>query len=453
MKTEERGRAAGEMDPVAKLFADAHAGANRCIQCGYCLPVCPTYHSMGRETQSPRGRINLVKAAAEGRIAIDEDMAGPLELCLGCRACEVACPVGVPYGEIFEAAREATVAENERKGKRGMRQRVERFVLEHLFPYSRRMRLAGNLVWFGRITGVQALAFRSGLVGKFSPALAALGEVTPPDAPPWQRMAPGSVFAPRGERKARVAFFQGCVMDAVMHRINRLSVELLREVGCEVIIPDGQTCCGALHAHQGYRDGARDLARRNINAFEGADADYFVNNAGGCGAMLRETGHLFSSEPGWNERATAYQEKWRDLSEVLVECGPLPVRRKSREIVTCQDSCHLRYVQKASEAPRVLLRQVAGERFIEMPGAGDCCASAGIYNILHFKESMTILDEKMKKARGTGAAVITTTNPGCHLQMRLGVRRAGLEGTVRAVHLAEFLAECVLPGKPAGEGR
>lgn len=426
------------------LFTSAHEGANRCIQCGYCLPVCPTYQSMGKETQSPRGRINLVKAAAEGRIDIAEDMSGPLDLCLGCRACEVACPVGVPYGRIFEAAREAAAAARGKRGGSGWRERAERFVLKRLFPYPRRMRLAGNLVWLGKITGMQALAFRSGLVARVSPALAALGQVMPAMDPPWKRVAPGAIFAARGKSgRARVAFFQGCVMDATMHRINRLSVELLREVGCEVVVPRGQVCCGALHAHQGFPSEAAELARKNITAFEETGAEFFVNNAGGCGAMLRETGHLFSGDAEWEERARGFQGKWRDLSEVLLEFGPLPVRRSSEEIVTYQDSCHLRYVQTVGDAPRELLRQVAGGRFREMPGAGDCCASAGIYNVLHFDESMAILDEKMLKAKTTGASTIVTTNPGCHLQMRLGVRRAGLEGRVRALHLAEFLAECV----------
>ncbi len=431
----------GFTNPAAALFRDAHEGANRCIQCGYCLPVCPTYGSMGRETQSPRGRINLVKAAAEKRIDIAGDMARPLDLCLGCRACETACPVGVPYGEIFEAARNATAAAT--PGTPGPGHRLETLLLRHLFPHPARLRATGNLVWLAQVLGLRRLAFRTGLPEKLFPALAALGKVAPETDSPRRRPTPGSVFPARGKRRARVAFFQGCVMDALMHRINRLSIELLREAGCEVVIPVGQTCCGALHSHRGMRAEAIALARRNMAAFETTGADVFVSNAGGCGARLHETDHLFAGDPDREPRARRFARKWRDLSSVLDELGPLPLRRECTETVTYQDSCHLRHVQNVSDPPRRLLRAVAGDRYREMRGAADCCASGGIYNLLHFDESMKILDPKMHAARDSGATVIVTTNPGCHLQMRLGIDRAGLGDRVRAVHLAEILAECV----------
>ncbi len=429
---------------VEPLFGEAHESANRCIRCGYCLPECPTYRSMGREAQSPRGRINLVRAAAEGRIDISGDMASPLDLCLGCRACEAACPVGVPYGRILEAARTASASAAPATGDQKRRRRAERIVLRHLFPHPRRLRLAGNLLWLAQTTGMKSLALRFSPQGIVPPALMALGGAPPPIDSPRRRPAPGAVYPARGKRRARVAFLQGCVMDALLHRINALSIELLREAGCEVIIPRDQVCCGALHAHQGDPSGAAALARRNIAAFNAAGADFFVNNAGGCGAMLRETAHLFEDDPRILPQARAFQEKWRDLAEVLVEFGPLPVRKEFPGVVTYQDSCHLRYVQKAAEAPRILLRMIAGERFREMDAACDCCASGGIYNLLHFRESMSILDQKMKNVAKSGANVVVTSNPGCHVQMALGINRAGMKNKTNARHLAEVLAECVL---------
>lgn len=444
MNTVTPSRAEGSAPPEASpavqhLHHKAHEGANKCIQCGYCLPVCPTYESMGRESASPRGRINLVKAAAEGKIDILEDMATPLDLCLGCRACEVACPVGVPYGEILEAAKAAVVE----AGKKGGTTKVEAFALRQLFPFPGRLRAAGNVVWLSRVTGLQRLAIGTGFIKKMAPALGSVGEVLPEMDAPWRRLRSGTTRAAVGERKARVAFFQGCVMDAVLYRINRLSVELLRRVGCEVVIVPDQRCCGALHAHQGFEEEARQLAKANICAFEQSRADFYVNNAGGCGAMLHDYPKLLRDDAKYQERAEAFAARNRDITEVLEEFGPLPVGKPVDAFVTYQDSCHLRNVQKVIEPPRRLLRQVAGERFVELPGASECCASGGIYNLLHFSESMKILDTKMEKVKEAAAGIVVTTNPGCQLQMSLGLRRAGLSSRIRSCHLVELLAECV----------
>lgn len=439
---------------VRHLHEKAHEGANQCIQCGYCLPACPTYASMGRESASPRGRINLVKAAAEGKIDVLEDMAMPLDLCLGCRACEVACPVGVPYGKIFEAAKVAIVEEGEtRKQGHGTfgqssasgrtSKRIQALLLRRLFPSPGRLRIAGNLTWAAQISGVQRLAVKTGAVKTFYPALGAMAEILPKMDPPWRRLKPGSVLPAIGEKKLRVGFFQGCVMDAVLFRMNRLSVELLRRLGCEVIVAEDQRCCGALHMHQGFETEARALAKANVAAFEKTEADFYVNNAGGCGAMLHEYPHLFEREPEWRERAEQFASRSRDITQVLAQLGPLTVANPVEGFVTYQDSCHLRNVQKVSQPPRDLLRQVAGERFVELPGASECCASGGIYNLIHFEESMKILDNKMKKVEAAAATTVVTTNPGCQLQMALGIRRAGLQDRIRSCHLVEVLAECM----------
>jgi glycolate oxidase iron-sulfur subunit len=420
------------------LHEHAHEAANRCIQCGYCLPVCPTYHSMGRETQSPRGRINLVKAAAEGKIDLLRDMAPALDLCLGCRACEVACPVGVPYGQILEAAKASAVEARQEAGGSAL----EGLLVRGLFSHPGRMRAAGNLTWLAQVTGLHRVANASGLVRRISPAFGAMSEILPAMDAPWRRLKNGTVLPATRERKARVAFFQGCVMDAVLHRTNRLSVELLRRIGCEVVIPAEQCCCGALHAHQGTHDEALSLAKRNIEAFEKTGADYFVNNAGGCGAMLRTYDAVFRGEPDWEERSRVFAGRSRDISEVLVELGPLPVVKQLESFVTYQDSCHLRNVQRVIEPPRRLLREVAGDRFVELTGASECCASGGIYNLLHFRESMKILDGKMEKVEEAAATIVVTTNPGCQLQMSVGLRRAGLSSRIRSLHLVEVLAEC-----------
>ena len=442
------------------LFKNAHESANRCVQCGYCLPVCPTYLSMGKESASPRGRINLVRLAAEGKIEIGEHLAQPLDLCLGCRACEVACPVNVPYGSILEAAKETitmhqqSAAKQDKWAEDKFSRKVTALVLRHLFPYPRRLRLAGSGMWLYQRMRLGKLVRASKFFGKRFAPLMAFEKVIPAVESPLGRYRWGKVFPAKGKRKARVAFFAGCVMDALMSRINRQTIELLTLAGLEVVVPKGQTCCGALHAHQGYTGQAKELARKNIEAFEATGADYYVNNAGGCGAMLKEYAHLLREDPDLRQRAEAFAAKSKDVSQLLVEFDPLPYVKPVEAVVTYQDSCHLRNVQGVWKEPRQLIQSVPGVTFAEMEQSHLCCASGGIYNLLHFQESMQILDDKMDKAKKTKASIIVTTNPGCMLQMKAGVERAGMAGEAAAVHLVELLAEaCGIGQSASSEGK
>lgn len=426
---------------VSLLHDLTYEAANTCVQCGYCLPACPTYESMGKESQSPRGRINLVKMAAEGKIDLQKDLAEPIDLCLGCRACEVACPVGVPYGEIYEATRQVlTFQQKEEDNKPSIGVKVRNQMLNHVFPHQKRLRLLGNATWLYQKTGVNKVARKLKLVNKVSESIGQFEKILPPVESPLKRYQFGDIFPVRGEKKATVAFFAGCIMDGMMANINRLTIELLQSVGCEVFIPKGQKCCGALHAHQGMMDGAKELAKANIEAFESSKATYFINNAGGCGAMLREYDKHFKGDPEWEKRSRRFVEKSRDITEILAQFGPLPYKKEWDGTITYQDSCHLRNVQGVADEPRELLRSVPGAHFVEMKGSDRCCASGGIYNLIHFDESMKILDDKMEHVKTTNAQTIVTTNPGCLLQMKLGVERSGLENT-RALHIVEVLAE------------
>lgn len=426
---------------VSLLHDLTYEAANMCVQCGYCLPACPTYESMGSEAQSPRGRINLVKMAAEGKIDLQKDLAEPIDLCLGCRACETACPVNVPYGHIYEAAKEVITLQQKEEQKEtsaGMKMRNQ--VLNNLFPHKNRLRFLGNATWLYQKTGVNKMAQNLKLVEKVSQPMGQFEKVLPRVESPWKRYKFGDVYAPKGSKKMTVAFFPGCIMDVVMSKINRLTIELLQSVGCEVFIPKRQNCCGALHAHQGSMEEAKELAKTNIEAFESSGAEYFINNAGGCGAMLREYDDLFKEDVEWHERAKDFAAKTKDITEILVELGPLPFKKNWEGMITYQDSCHLRNVQGVSDQPRELLRSIPGATYVEMEGSDRCCASGGIYNLIHFDESMKILDDKMEKAKETKAQTIVTTNPGCLLQMRLGVERSGAEET-EALHIVEVLAE------------
>jgi glycolate oxidase iron-sulfur subunit len=419
-----------------RLYELAYEATNQCIQCGYCLPACPTYESMGKESASPRGRINLVKMAAEGKIDISKHLAEPIDLCLGCRACETACPVSVPYGHILESAKEVIADEQTNQNDQ-----LKKLLLKQIFPYPKRMRMLGNLTWFYQKSGLKTIVKKTKLLHKISEPIAQFESVLPEIESPVKRAKLGTIIPAKGETKARVAFFTGCISDALLNRTNRLTIELLTLVGCEVIIPKSQNCCGALHAHQGMMENAKELAKQNIAAFEETEATYYINNAGGCGALLKEYDHLLEKEEEWAERAKNFSLASKDISEVLVEFGPLPFQKEWNGVITYQDSCHLRNVQGVHREPRKLLQSIPGAHFVELPGSDSCCASGGIYNLLHFEESMKILDRKMEHVEKTNATTVVTTNPGCLLQMRVGIDRQGCSGQVQGVHLVDVLAD------------
>lgn len=412
---------------------------NQCVQCGYCLPVCPTYLTMGKETHSPRGRINLVKMAGEGRITDLSVLEEPLDLCLGCRACETVCPTGVEYGAILESARAAVT----RRKKHSLPVKILRnTLLKKVFPSRKAMNLIGNAMWIYEKSGAQKLARKSGLT-KMAPAhLGEFEAITSPAVSPWERSSLPAYTPAKGSKKYTVAFFVGCVMDAMFRKINQLSIQLLAEVGCDVIVVENQTCCGALHAHTGEMEESKRLAKRNIDAFEQAEAaDFIVNNAGGCGGMMVEYDHLLADQPQWAERAQRFARKTRDISQILALCGGIKGKDRPAERVTYQRSCHMTNVQRVTREPVQLIRQLPNVELVEMKETDMCCGSAGIYNMVHYEASMDILDLKMEHVKDTKATTIVTTNPGCLLQMKVGIERENLGGSMRAVHLVEYLAE------------
>ncbi|TDG00364.1 (Fe-S)-binding protein [Paenibacillus piri] len=422
-----------------------------CIQCGYCLPACPTYETMGKETHSPRGRIHLVKMAGEGKLNDFTLLADSLDQCLGCRACETACPSGVKYGSIYESAKNVI----EQNVPRSVKARAARSVLlRKVFPSKAALNTIGTLLWAYQKSGLQHTARKLRLTRVLPEPLGVFERIVPDVPGPLERRKRPLRFRPEGVPKLKVAFFTGCVMDAMFERINHLSMKLLQKAGSEVIILSGDTCCGALHSHSGEMELAKKLARQNIAAFERLLAqepvDYIVNNAGGCGAMLVEYDHLFHDDPAWANRAQAFASRNRDIHQVLAQLGlPLPAKPTPQErtsspepqIVTYQRSCHMTNVQKVTRDPLQLMGAIPGIRLREMEDKDKCCGSAGIYNIVNYKESMDILDVKMNHVKATQAQTIVTTNPGCLMQMQLGIVREGLEGEVRAVHLVELLAE------------
>jgi glycolate oxidase iron-sulfur subunit len=404
----------------------------RCVHCGLCLNNCPTYKLWGLEADSPRGRIRQMILVDQGRLELGDSFVKHIDQCLDCRACETACPSGVEYGKLVEAAR----AQIEQNYCRPFFSRVTReFVFRRLLPYPGRIASAARVLRFYQRSGLQSLARATGVLRLFG--LADRERLLPPIDRKFFFSELGKTFPAVGPRRARVALFAGCIAQVSFSVLHEATIRVLTANGCEVVVPAGQTCCGALAAHAGVRDAARSLARVNLDVFLREDFDAVITNAAGCGSTLKEYGQLFANGTEEHVKSHKFHDKMRDVTEFLAELGltahlsVLPLR------VTYQDSCHLLHGQKIREAPRKLIRAIPGVELIEMAKADYCCGSAGSYNVTETKASLEILADKMAHARATGAPIIVTANPGCLLQMRAGaeIHSTGQE----VIHVVELL--------------
>ncbi|HXJ16590.1 MAG TPA: heterodisulfide reductase-related iron-sulfur binding cluster [Candidatus Polarisedimenticolia bacterium] len=427
---------AGEVAPAPSGFLGSerpeYADYSRCIHCGLCLNQCPTYRLWHLEADSPRGRIRQMMLVDQGRLKLSDSFVTHIDRCLDCRACETACPSGVEYGKLVELAR----TQIEKNYRRPLVSRVLRdFVYRGLLPYPRLIAAAARLLRFYQRSGLAALARGTGFLRLLG--LRDRERLLPKIDSAFFFSELGKTFPAQGPRRARVAFFAGCIAQVTFSELNRATIRVLQANGCEVVVPPAQVCCGALAAHAGVRDVARDLARANFAAFLETECDAIVTNAAGCGSMLKEYTHLFAAHDPVHEQAQKFSGKVRDVSEFLADLGlaaplrPLPLR------ITYQDSCHLAHGQKIREAPRDLIRAIPGVELAEMPLADQCCGSAGVYNVTQTEASLELLASKMDAARETKAQVIVTANPGCILQLRAG---AAMHGTGQEVlHVVELL--------------
>ena len=416
---------------------------DQCVRCGLCLPTCPTYVETLVETSGPRGRIALIKAVDEGRL----DLSSPgfmhqMSECLDCRACEAVCPSGVAYGQLLEPARaqvERVHAERRPEGQRLLRG----IVLDRLFSNMGAMRLAAMLLRFYQRSGLRALVRGSGLLKRFG--LDRL-ESLAPEVSDRFFVADGSRSPALGERKALAFMHAGCVMSVAFAPAEEATVRMLQRAGCEVVAPRGQGCCGAIAVHAGEPDLGRQLAKRNITAFERSGADYYVINAAGCGSSLKEYGHLFVDDPAWHERAVAFSAKVRDATELLDALGlPAEIGRIDA-VVAYQDACHLLHAQRISAPPRRLLALIPGVVVREFGEAAICCGSAGIYNVTQPDMSDRLKKRKVEHILEVEPDIVATANPGCALQIAAGLRAAGR--TIAVKHVVELLDEAYANYKP-----
>jgi glycolate oxidase iron-sulfur subunit len=394
-----------------------------CMHCGICLPQCPSYQVLEQEMDSPRGRVYLMRAAAEGRIGLGPNFVAHMDRCLGCRACETACPAGVPFGRLLEATR----GQIERRVERPLARRLLGRLVLGVFPDPVRLGWALRLLRLYQRSGLQRGVRATGLLARL-PRLQAMDRLLPLLAPA-RSAAARTEWPPEGAVRGTVALLAGCVGGALFPEVNQATARLLARAGYRVVVPPAQRCCGALHLHWGDRAGARALARANLAALAGAD--WVVTSAAGCGATLRDYGHLLG-EAG----AVALSGRVRDVSELLAEAPPGP-RHPLPLRVTYHEPCHLAHGQRVRAAPRRLLQAIPGLELVELEEADLCCGSAGVYNLLEPGIASRLLERKLDRIAATGATVVASGNPGCLLQLRVGLARRGLP--VRACHPVELL--------------
>lgn len=442
---------------LSTALASEEAKLLACVHCGLCLEACPTYVHTSDENDSPRGRIYLMRAVEEGRLAPESaSYAAHINRCLGCRACEQACPAGVEYGQLLEAAR-ADLSKVEAR-RPTVRSRMMRFVLRRIWLHPARLRVAFAMTRLMRDARLPRLLIKMRLARLISPrlefALALLDSSrgNKPSAISHQL----SVQAELSDRQAgseqevsrsnemTALLFKGCVTEGLFARVNRATARVLAANGCTVRVPEQQVCCGALHAHAGDLEGARQLARRNIEAFADATsakaAARIITNAGGCGAMLVSYAHLLANDAEYAERAREFSQRVRDISQQLAATGIRQGASLDEGVTTYDASCHLLYGQRAGDAPLEMLRAIPELRFTPLVGSEMCCGGAGVYNLLEPELSGRVLDEKLAHIKATGAQTLATGNPGCHMQIGAGARLKRLE-PLRVCHPVELLDE------------
>ncbi|HLM54527.1 MAG TPA: (Fe-S)-binding protein [Pyrinomonadaceae bacterium] len=410
-----------------------------CVHCGLCLEACPTYVHTGDENDSPRGRLYLMRAVEEGRLAPDSAaFTRHIDRCLGCRACESVCPAGVEYGQLLEAARSDIVSGGARQG---WTSRLLHLLLRHVWPHPARLRLAFALARAARGSRLPRLLLKTKLT-RVMPERAELALALLDSSSPASLGGNREGAAPSGvttHTPAGALLFKGCVTEGLFARVNRATARVLEANGCPVGSPAEQVCCGALHAHAGDLEGARRLARQNIGAFEDDGSTPVVTNAGGCGAMLASYAHLLEDDPEFKERAARFAARVRDVSQQLEATGIREGAPLDGEAATYDASCHLLHGQKAHTAPLRLLGAVTGLRLVPLEGSDVCCGGAGVYNLVETELSSRVLSEKLAHVRETGAAVLATGNPGCHMQIAAGAYLK--EMRLRVCHPVELLDE------------
>ncbi|NQD64868.1 (Fe-S)-binding protein [Bacillus haikouensis] len=403
-----------------------------CVHCGMCLESCPTYELTGQEQHSPRGRVHLIKSVAEGKLEVNEQFMDPVYACLDCRACTTACPADVDVGGLIEEARGQIRQAMPLKGWKGM---ISKTFLEGLFPHPTRLNRLGGMLKFYQKSGAQTLIRKTGLINVMPKHLVEMEAIMPEiKQSVRQKYKNEEVIKAKGETKHEVSMLTGCVMDVMFGEINDATINVLTRNGNDVVIPKNQTCCGALHVHSGDREMGRKLAKQNIEAFK--ESDKVIVNAAGCGCMMKDYPELFHEDPEWKARAEGFSEKVYDISKYLHDTGYEKPKAEMNTRITYHDACHLAHGQGVRREPRDLLLNIPGVEMVHMPNSDRCCGSAGIYNITNPEMAGAVLESKMQNVP-EDVEMISMGNPGCMLQMAMGVQKYGKNQQV--VHTVQLL--------------
>jgi glycolate dehydrogenase iron-sulfur subunit len=404
-----------------------------CVHCGFCLPACPTYVLWGEEMDSPRGRIYMIKKAADGDAPVDGRFRQHMDSCLGCMACMTACPSGVQYNKLIEPTR----AQIERHVPRNWSETFLRKIIFATFPHPGRLRLLALPLLIYQKSGLRRLLRASGTLKLLPKRLAAMESLLPDVSAQAFTRLPARIV-PQKSPRHRVGMLSGCVQQVFFSRVNTSTARVLAAEDCEVVIPRKQPCCGALMLHSGLEKEAVVLAREMIAAFETANVDTIIINSAGCGSTMKEYGHLLRDDPAWVERAAAFSAKCKDIAEFLAELEPIAPRHPLKTRVAYHDACHLQHAQGVREQPRSLLAKIPLLEVAEIPEASLCCGSAGVYNLLQPETANQLGSRKVDNLLTTNADAVVSANPGCLLQLMNGLRQRGLN-TMPAFHMIELL--------------
>ncbi len=407
-----------------------------CVHCGFCLSTCPSYRVIGKETDSPRGRIYLMDAINKGEAELAAATAEHFDSCLGCLACVTTCPSGVQYDQLISATRPQV----ERNYPRSFAENLIRQLIFQLFPYPERLRPLLAPLWLYQQLGFQKLVRNTGLLKAFSPRLAAMDSILPQITSDAFTSDLPDVIPAQGEKRYRVGMILGCVQRLFFSSVNQATVRVLTANGCEVVIPKTQGCCAALPAHQGQEAQAQALAKQMIDSFAGTDVDAVIINAAGCGHTLKEYGHILEDDAEYRVKAQEFAAQVKDVQEFLAEIAlsaPLSPLQDGELTIVYQDACHLLHGQKISLQPRQLLRQIPGVRLREPIDAALCCGSAGVYNMLQPEVAQELGTQKVENLLNTGAQLIASANPGCSLQIKKHLQLQGQD--IPLMHPVELL--------------
>jgi len=426
-----------------------------CVHCGLCLPACPTYTQNGNEADSPRGRIQLMLGLADGRIELTETAHKHLDLCLDCRACETACPSGVVYHELIEEAK----AKLQHRTKQGLKHRLLTWMFFNVFTYPTRLKLALLPARLLQKVGVYGAMRKIGLFKLLPSNFRKMEQMLPPDGPLWPKPLPPRSRAgglknlmialnPRQadqtKPRAIIGFLPGCIGSVMFDKVNRQAVELLAACGADVVVPEAQDCCGAIHHHSGAHEPAMEKAKKNIDAFlpeHGEKVDFIVSTIAGCGAMLREYDFLLRDDPEYAERAVLFALRVRDISEVLYDLGLPEMKHAVDSTITYHDACHLIHAQKVSSQPRALLAKIPGLTMVPLPESDMCCGAAGTYNLTHPKMASDLAERKLKHIESTKTSIVVTGNVGCAMHIASEARARGHK--LEVLHPVELLHQAV----------